>query len=549
MVRLSKETMLWYIGNMKRPETFFWYDIETFGLNPRHDRIAQFAGVRTDTNLSVIEEPTILYCTLSDDYLPDPLSCMVTGISPQEVMEKGIVESEFIGKINEILSVPGTCAVGYNTLRFDDEFLRNVLFRNFLDPYRREYDKGNSRWDLLDLARAAHDLRPRGINWPKKSSSGLPSFKLTDLTEANGIAHESAHDAMSDVWATLELARLIKWRQPKLFAYYLDLRDKNKVRQLLEVPTGAPVVYTAAPFTRIEGCTTVVLPITASSQNSNSIIVFDLMQDPLPLIAASEAFGELQASREREDALRAMVAEITTVLTQEGDREKTLERARLLLEETADLMADLPRLFTANDKLLGINGVHKVAINRVPFLSPLSVLEEDVASRLGIDVARCERHRELLMEHDMLAVNLRKAADADEYPVIDDVDFSLYSGPFFNNADAYVFSQIRQGDPETLWKTRFEFDDSRGHEMLWRYLCRNWPHAMDERQTQRWQSFCAQRLIQPPDKNATTLSFFARKITEHMNSKDISPKQKEVLAKLGEYGRQLCERVGLTYPE
>ena len=160
---------------MKRSETFFWYDLETFGLNSRYDRIAQFAGVRTDMDLAVIEDPIILYCKLSDDYLPDPLACMITGITPQVVQDKGMIERDFIAKINEIFSQKGTCAVGYNSLRFDDEFVRNTLYRNLFDPYQREYDEGRSRWDLLDLVRAAHDLRPKGLVWPKKES-GKPSL-------------------------------------------------------------------------------------------------------------------------------------------------------------------------------------------------------------------------------------------------------------------------------------------------------------------------------------------------------------------------------------
>lgn len=548
MPLLSKQTILWYIGDMKRTETFFWYDLETFGLDPRHDRIAQFAGVRTDANLSVIEDPVVLWCTLSDDYLPDPLSCMVTGITPQEVMAKGVCESEFIGRINEMLGKPGTCALGYNTLRFDDEFIRNTLFRNFLDPYKREYEKGNSRWDLIDLVRAAHDLRPNGIEWPVKAESGKPSFKLTDLTEANGIAHEGAHDALSDVWATLELARLIKWRQPKLFSYYLNLRSKQTVKSMLQVPMGEPVVLTAAPFTRQEGCTTVVLPITASARNPNSVIVFDLMQDPSILINASRSFGELEIIRSREDSMRLLIQEIGGALDAHEVSEQLLERARGQLEEAADALGTLPRLITANDQLLRVRGLQKVALNRAPFLSPLSVLTEEVATRLGIDLRRCEEHREQLLAQPMLAVNIRKAFDEDEFPPVDDVDHSLYAGPFFSEADAALFEQIRSSDSATLWKTRFEFEDARAHEMLWRYLCRNWPSSMDEQQARRWKSFCAQRLIQPPSDTLVNLQFFARKITERMNSKETTPKEKEVLANLGAYGRELCARIGLDYP-
>lgn len=533
---------------MKRNDTFFWYDLETFGLNPRHDRIAQFAGVRTDENLSVIEDPVILYCRLSDDYLPDPLACMITGITPQEVAEKGLVESEFIAKINAIFSEPGTCAVGYNTIRFDDEFIRNALFRNFLDPYKREYDKGNSRWDILDLVRAAHDLRPKGIEWPKKADSGRPSFKLTDLTGANDITHENAHDAMSDVWATLELARLIKWRQPKLFSYYLTLRKKQTVKSLLCVPMGEPVVLTAAPFTRAEGCTTVVMPITASAQNSNSIVVFDLMQDPSALISASHAYGELEAVKQSEDAFRVSAQQVRRAIHSGEGIDLAMQQAAEHLTEAADMLANIPRLVSASDQLLRVKGINRIALNRVPFISPMSVLSDEVAVRLGIDRNLCEENRKKLLNQPLLAVNVRKAADADEYTSVDDVDFSLYSGDFFGEADAKRFAEIRSTEGAQLWNKRFTFDDSRCHEMLWRYICRNWPETLDPEQQGRWKSFCAQRLIQPPGDTPVTLEFYARKIAERMASKETEPKDKEILGKLAEYGKQVCERVGLSYP-
>lgn len=532
---------------MKRNETFFWYDLETFGLNPRYDRVAQFAGVRTDANLSVIEDPTVLYCKLSDDYLPDPLACMVTGITPQEVQAKGLVESEFIDRINTILSIPGTCAAGYNTLRFDDEFIRNALFRNFLDPYRREWDYGNSRWDLLDLVRAAHDLRPQGIAWPRKAETGNPSFKLTDLTQANGIEHGNAHDALSDVQATLEIARLIRRRQPKLFDYYLTLRNKQTVKRLLAVPMGEPVVLTAAQYTGTEGCSAIVVPITATAANSNSIVVFDLSQDPLSLIAASEAYGELETMRKMETKFRTAAGQARQALASgQQVREAMLESADSLTE-AADILAGLPRVVSASDQLLRVRGISRVAVNRVPFVSPLNVLTKDIEARLGLNRPLCEANYRKLLAHPSLPVNIRKAADAEEYPPVDDVDFTIYSGSFFSDADAKRFATIRATEPDNLWNLKLTFDDTRANDMLWRYICRNWPETLDEEQRGRWKSFCAQRLIQPPGDATVTLGFYARKIAEGMASKDTQPKDKEILAKLEDWGRTVCERIGLAY--
>ncbi|WP_422481501.1 exodeoxyribonuclease I [Pleomorphochaeta sp. DL1XJH-081] len=535
---------------MKRNETFFWYDLETFGLNSRYDRIAQFAGVRTDMDLAVIEDPIVLYCKLSDDYLPDPLACMVTGITPQEVEEKGLIESDFIARINDIFSKRGTCAVGYNSLRFDDEFIRNALYRNFLDPYQREYDQGRSRWDLIDLVRAAHDLRPKGIVWPKKPSSNRPSFKLTDLTEANGISHEHAHDAMSDVWATLELARLIKRKQPKLFSYYLDLRNKQKVKQELSTPMGPPVLYTGAEFTREEGCSTVVVPITGSYKNKNSIFVFDLRNDPSMLISAAKAYGELEEVRKTEDTFRTIAQRARKALLEKENLEQSLQETTESLTEAANLLANLPSLVSASDRLLRVPGLYRVSINRVPFISPLKILTEDpaIATHLGLDLQVCEKHRRQLAEHPILAVNIRKAADSDEYPPVDDVDFALYSG-FFGDADAQRFSQIRDMEPEELLRSTITFDDPRASELLWRYIRRNWPHVLDEKEQQLWHEFCENRLNFAPGDTLVNLEFYARKITERLTSQDTREEDKAVMEKLEQWGKALCSKLGISYPK
>ena len=190
-------------------QTIFWHDYETFGADTRKDRPCQFAGVRTDLDLNIISDPITLYCKPNDDFLPSPDACLITGITPQHAYQEGVKEVEFAQRINTIFSVPETCVAGYNSIRFDDEISRNLFYRNFIDPYEREWKNGNSRWDIIDLVRLTYALRPDGINWPKDEND-QPSFRLERLTEANNIAHEAAHDAMSDVYATIAVAKLIK---------------------------------------------------------------------------------------------------------------------------------------------------------------------------------------------------------------------------------------------------------------------------------------------------------------------------------------------------
>jgi len=200
--------------------SFYWYDLETSGTDPKWDRIVQFAGIRTDTDLETVGDEYCTYVHLPDDVLPNPNASLVTGITPQQTHTQGITETQALLKINQIFSEPNTCVAGYNSLRFDDEFMRYGLYRNLLDPYAREFRNGNSRWDLIDLVRATGALRRDGIEWPI-DETGLPVYRLEILTAANGISHGKAHDAMSDVHATIGLARLIKKAQPKLFEYYL----------------------------------------------------------------------------------------------------------------------------------------------------------------------------------------------------------------------------------------------------------------------------------------------------------------------------------------
>jgi exodeoxyribonuclease-1 len=162
--------------------SFYWHDYETFGADPSRDRPVQFAGLRTDAELNVVGESLVIYSRPADDYLPHPQACLVTGISPQLALQQGVPEAEFIRQIHEELALPGTCGVGYNSLRFDDEVTRYTLYRNFYDPYAREWQNGNSRWDIIDMVRATCALRPEGIEWPLRED-GLPSFRLEDLTQ------------------------------------------------------------------------------------------------------------------------------------------------------------------------------------------------------------------------------------------------------------------------------------------------------------------------------------------------------------------------------
>ncbi|MCK5156669.1 MAG: exodeoxyribonuclease I [Spirochaetales bacterium] len=460
-------------------ETIFWYDLETFGLNSQHDRIAQFAGVRTDTNLRIIGEPLILYCRITNDYLPDPLACLVTGITPQVTLEKGMPENEFIQRINEEFSKTGTCVTGFNNIKFDDEFIRNALYRNFYDPYLREYAQGNTRWDIIDMVRAAHDLRPDGINWPR-NEEGRPSFRLEALTAANDVAHTDAHDALADVYATLEIARLIRDKQPGLYAYAFAHRKKSALKEKINLYQHKPILHTSAVYTSEYGCTALILPLAVNPNNSNSIICFNLANDPEILIAAN------------------------------------------------------------SEELLG-SEIHltMLSLNKSPFIAPTGTLTDDAAERLHIDKNLCMEHFARIEERHDIPMKLRSAFEKQKLEGISDPDFRIYTGGFFSDEDRERFRIIHNTPTKELLSLHLNFNDSRIPEMLWRYTARNYPEILNEEEQKKWKSFAASRILFPPADIMVNLQFFKRKIVEKSDRTDISPKDKIILRDLADYAEIL----------
>lgn len=270
----------------KATATFYIHDYETFGKSPSLDRPAQFAGVRTDMDFNIIEEPLVIYCAPADDYLPEPEAVMITGITPQVARAKGVNEAEFTRQIHQAFSVAGTCILGYNNIRFDDEVSRNIFYRNFYDPYAYSWQNGNSRWDLLDVMRACYALRPDGIVWPE-NEDGFPSFRTEHLTRANGVEHTQAHDAMSDVYATIAMAKLVKQAQPRLFDFLLQHRNKHKLNALIDVADMTPLVHVSGMFGAARGNTSWVSPLAWHPDNKNAVIMCDLAGDMTPLLTLS----------------------------------------------------------------------------------------------------------------------------------------------------------------------------------------------------------------------------------------------------------------------
>jgi exodeoxyribonuclease-1 len=465
-------------------------------VDPSRDRPCQFAGVRTDLEFNIIGAPLVQYCQPPPDLLPHPDACMITGITPQLALAEGLPENQFIAAIQRELGAPGTCGVGYNSLRFDDEVTRYTLYRNFHDPYAREWQNGNSRWDIIDMVRACRALRPEGIEWPD-DETGKPSFRLERLTAANGLVHAAAHDALSDVYATISVARLIREKQPKLFDYLYKLRNKREVLALLNLVEKKPVLHISGMFPTERGCAALVMPLAQHPVNANEIICYDLSVDPSELL-------ELDA-----DAIRQ-------------------------------------RLFVARDALQGERiALKTIRANRCPVVATDRLVDAAVAERLRIDRAICDRHHQRLLAAKDLAKKLRDVFVAPEREEITDPERMLYSGGFFSASDRATMQRVSQADGETLAHHTFIFEDRRLPELLWRYRARNYPETLSADEKEDWLEFCRKRLIDPAAGAGIVLDAYRQRLRE-LGATPQPELKKQLLRELEHYADDLLARCSHT---
>ncbi|BBN56918.1 exodeoxyribonuclease I [Pseudomonas chlororaphis subsp. aurantiaca] len=474
--------------------SIFWYDYETTGINPRCDRPLQVAGIRTDFELNEIGEPVNLYCQPSDDILPHPAACMITGITPGRLAEQGLSEADFMTRVHAQLAAPGTCGAGYNTLRFDDEMTRYSLYRNFFDPYAREWQGGNSRWDLIDVVRTAYALRPEGIVWPR-DEEGRVTLKLERLTAANGIDHGHAHEALSDVRATIALAKLIRDKQPKLYEWLFQLRSKQKVMDQIRLLQ--PLVHISGRFSAARSYVGVVLPLAWHPRNRNALIVCDLHLDPQGLL--------------------------------DLDAETLRQRLYTRREDLAE--GELP---------VPLKLIH---INRCPVVAPLNVLRGEDQQRLQLDMAEYKaRVLRLSDAQEVWRDKLAAIYASEDFAPSLDPEQQLYDG-FIGDRDRRLCEQVRNAEPLHLGQEQWPFDDERLPELLFRYRARNFPDTLNGEEQERWKTFCQQRLCDPQWGAPNTLESFNQAAAELLTS--ATSIQRQVLDEWQDYSRSLALRFGL----
>ncbi len=425
-------------------QSFYFYDLETSGVNPRSARIMQFAGQRTDMNLNPNDEPHNLLIKLTDDILPEPDAIMVTGITPQQTVSDGITEAEFIKIFDKEINKQGTIFTGFNSVRFDDEFMRFMLYRNFYDPYEWQWKNKRSRWDILDVVRLTRALRPEGINWPF-ASDGKPTNRLELLTSLNKLNHSSAHDAMSDVRATIAVAKMIRDKQPKLFDYLLGMRDKKRVEEL--AVTNQPFLYVSGKYSATYEKLAVVSSL-GKHPGHKGYLVYDLRHDPSQFISMSpEKLAEIWRYNKDPDALR------------------------------------LP--------------VKAMQLNRCPAVAPLGVLNNENKDRLKIDLAQCMAHKKQLDTAPEFIKHLHKAIEildnerADQGALFandKDVDSQLYDG-FIPDSDKRTSEDIRQQPPDKINDFMNKLKDQRLKNLLPLYKARNYPADLTAEERVLWEEY------------------------------------------------------------
>ncbi len=421
--------------------SYFFYDYETTGIDPRRDRILQFAGIRVDQDFNIIDKPLSFYCKLSPEILPQPEACLITGITPQIANSKGVNEYEFCKKVLKEFAEPGTCRLGFNSLRFDDEFTRNLFYRNIHDPYATEWQNGNSRWDIIDLVRMTCALRPGGINWPQ--IDGKVSFKLENLTKANNITHESAHDALSDVYATIAVAKLIKEKQEKLFAYLFKMRNKKLALEFLQQNMGKPIVHTSRMFASEYFCTSIIVPLVMHPKNSNAVICYDLRYSP-------------------ENLLKLSYQEILDIW-----QGKNLSKIRIALKE--------------------------IHVNKSPAIAPINVLSDEILARIDFDFVIAEHYLDKILKNNELNKKLENLYKANVFPESHDPEHKLYDS-FLHNDDRALLGFFHKDGAAKFKDFEKKFTDERMPELIFRLRARNFYDTLDKDEQQKWHSYCDMRL-------------------------------------------------------
>ncbi len=471
--------------------TLYFYDLETTGISAKKARIMQFAGQRTDLDLNPIGEPDNILIKLTPDILPDPEAILITGITPQQTLQDGISEVEFLKYFHSQIALPGTVFVGYNTIRFDDEFIRYLNYRNFYDAYEWQWQESRSRWDILDVVRMTRALRPDGIKWPV-NGEGKPVNSLEPITKINNLEHSNAHDALSDVNATISVAKLIKTKQPKLFKFLYDNRDKKSVEKLV---SSGPFVYTSGRYGGEFNSTTIATAITDHPNQKGSVFVYDLRYDPTEYtkMTPEQLSAELQVYRPEEGKIRIPIKQLQ--------------------------------------------------FNRCPSVAPMGVLGDEDKKRLSLDIETITKNYNILKNNldfgdkvnEAIRINEKLKQQSFEIDV-KAVDEQLYDG-FFNDSDKTKMSVVRASGLNELADLNLDFADNRLEKLLLLYKARQFKPSLTDSEQASWSEYLENKLI--TGEQSSELAKYFAKIQEISQRPNLGTKDKYLLEELKLYGESI----------
>ncbi|WP_300666776.1 exodeoxyribonuclease I [Desulfoluna sp.] len=428
-------------------KSYLFYDLETTGLNKSFDQILQFAAIRTDMQLNELERYNITV-SLRPDVVPSPMASITHRIGIETSME-GICEYEAVRHIHALMNREGTISLGYNTLGFDDEFLRFSFHRNLLSPYTHQWANGCSRMDLLPIAVLYHLYMPDTLIWPRRED-GQTTLKLEKLSEANALAEGQAHDAMVDVEATLALAKRFA-AEGKMWAYVTGYFNKKE-----------------------DGLRLGKLPpkhVSSAGQHTWGIMTGSRFGAESFYQAPVLSLGESVSYKNQTLWLRLDAENLI-----QGD-EEIEKRAWVLRKRLGEPQVILPPL----ERFVGRLSAERLA-------------------RVEANLAWLEAHPDEFAR----IVRYHREFRYPEVPNLD-VDTSLYQNGFLSKAEEAFCAKFHRAGPEAMAEAMQAMAPGQVRQLAARVLFRNYPEFSDEEVFEAFEAYMAR--VHPQDEESPMMDF------------------------------------------
>ena len=265
---------------------FVFYDTETTGTEAAFDQVLQFAAIRTDDLLNELERFEVR-CRIAPHIVPSPGALAINRISSDRLNDPKLPSwyQANCAIHAKLRAWSPSIFIGYNSLAFDEGFLRQGFYQNLLPTYLTNTG-GNSRADVLTMTQAAMLALP-GILVIPTDEKGKPRLKLDMVAPANGFNSHNAHDALGDVEATIHIARLLRSRGPALWQAMMNLSRKPSVISFSNIHP----VFLLGEASGASGSLKPVTRIGPRADYDSEFAVLDLRNDPEPLLGLDE--GEL----------------------------------------------------------------------------------------------------------------------------------------------------------------------------------------------------------------------------------------------------------------